>query len=67
MLSFFLIVFLADIDECALNISGCNQKCTNTIGSYFCFCYSGYKLNKDNETCIGKGLISTNTPVYAFC
>ena len=67
MLSFFLIVFLADIDECALNISGCNQKCTNTIGSYFCSCYLGYKLNKDNETCIGKGLISTNTQVYAFC
>ena len=54
----FCLIFLADIDECALNISGCNQKCTNTIGSYFCSCYEGYQLDKDNETCIGNHLIS---------
>ena len=55
---FLMIIFLADIDECALNISGCNQKCTNTIGSYFCSCYPGYQLYKDNETCIGNHSIS---------
>ena len=46
----------ADIDECARNISGCNQDCTNTIGSYFCSCYPGYDIQNDNRTCVGKGL-----------
>ncbi|XP_048590024.1 lysyl oxidase homolog 3A isoform X2 [Nematostella vectensis] len=34
----------ADIDECRLDISRCgvNAYCTNTVGSYFCTCNSGY-------------------------
>ena len=51
----FFIIF-ADIDECAHNISGCNQNCTNTIGSYFCSCYPGYDIQNDNRTCVGKDL-----------
>ena len=47
-----------DIDECALNISGCNQNCTNTIGSHFCSCYLGFKILPDNRTCIGKDCAS---------
>ena len=34
----------SDIDECAAVTSGCNQICTNTIGSYTCSCYPGYDL-----------------------
>ena len=63
------LIFLPDIDECALNISGCNQNCTNTIGSYFCSCYPGYKLDKDDKTCIGKHLIGwfkKYTPLRIF-
>ena len=45
-----------DIDECARNISGCNQNCTNTNGSYFCSCYFGYEIQNDNKTCVGKDL-----------
>ena len=47
---------IEDINECALNISGCNQNCTNTIGSYFCSCYPGYEIKNDNRTCVGKEL-----------
>ena len=43
-----------DIDECALGISGCNQICTNTIGSYMCNCYPGYQISSDHSTCVGK-------------
>ena len=43
-----------DVDECALGISGCNQICTNTIGSYVCSCYHGYQTLSDNSTCVGK-------------
>ncbi len=27
-----------------MNINNCNQKCTNTNGSYNCSCYIGYEL-----------------------
>ena len=45
------IVFI-DIDECMENISNCNQLCSNTQGSYICYCYSGYELDSDDHTCI---------------
>ena len=51
-------VTLTDIDECALGISGCNQICTNTIGSYVCSCYFGYQIYSHNKTCIGKQITS---------
>lgn len=35
----------ADIDECALGISGCDQICINTPGSYHCDCNTGYTLH----------------------
>jgi len=41
----------ADIDECNDNSDGCDHQCTNTIGSYTCACFDGYKLNNDNKTC----------------
>ena len=34
-----------DIDECALGISGCDQICINTPGSYRCDCNPGYTLH----------------------
>ena len=41
-----------DLNECKLNVSNCDQFCTNTLGSYFCFCEKGYELDTDNHTCI---------------
>ena len=41
-----------DIDECSEGTSGCDQLCSNTLGSYTCSCYSGYELDIDNHTCI---------------
>ena len=56
-----------DIDECANDYTdgsadgstegsqnGCNQICTNTNGSFFCECFSGYQLSDDTVTCVGK-------------
>ena len=45
--------FNADIDECAINTDGCDQICTNTNGSFYCSCNTGYRLNVDNKTCDG--------------
>ena len=43
--------FLADIDECALRTSGCEQMCTNTVGGSYCTCHLGFDLNADGKTC----------------
>ena len=40
-----------DFDECVNKTSGCNQICTNTLGSYNCSCFSGYVLQ--NRTYCG--------------
>ncbi|KAL5481924.1 hypothetical protein EMCRGX_G022199 [Ephydatia muelleri] len=40
-----------DINECTLGVSGCNQICTNTIGSYICSCNLGYQISSNNRTC----------------
>lgn len=32
----------ADIDECDIDNGGCEQICTNTNGSYQCFCLLGF-------------------------
>ncbi|KAH9492107.1 hypothetical protein Btru_026966, partial [Bulinus truncatus] len=34
----------ADINEC-VNNETCSQRCVNTVGSYYCDCFSGYRKN----------------------
>ena len=55
-------VFLSDINECANDSTdgsavgsqnGCSQICTNTNGSFYCECFSGYELSDDFMTCVG--------------
>ena len=50
----FVIDYFTDIDECADNNGGCNQTCTNSIGSYQCSCQDGYMLNEDGYNCAGE-------------
>ena len=46
---------ISDIDECVTGTNGCNQTCTNTIGSYECSCDEGYMINAtDAHACDGK-------------
>ena len=51
-ITIFYFLFVIDVNECVENISKCNQLCSNTQGSYICFCKRGYKLDSDNHTCI---------------
>ena len=45
----------ADIDECEENISGCNDTCVNTDGSFYCECQKvGYEVGPDGLSCVGK-------------
>ena len=48
-------LFCADVDECADQNGGCSHNCSNTAGSYYCSCLSGYTLNTtDNTSCDGR-------------
>lgn len=39
-----------DVNECAKNNGGCDQKCINAPGTYSCGCNSGYELFNNNGT-----------------
>ena len=48
------ITFLGvDINECDTSNGGCDTTCTNTVGSYYCSCNTGYELDNDQHTCNG--------------
>ena len=40
------------MSACALGISGCEQRCNNTNGSYYCTCWNGFSLQNDNKSCM---------------
>ena len=48
-----IIMFRLDINECSKNEDECSDGCTNTVGSYLCYCSTGYQLGLDDLTCIG--------------
>ena len=41
-----------DVNECLVDNGGCEQFCTNTVGSYNCSCMPGYLLEGVN--CISR-------------
>ena len=54
-----------DIDECDTNNGGCEQMCTNSVGSFMCLCNSGYIINSDDSSmCDGESHI--NLHYHAF-
>ena len=52
--------FATDIDECTLGTDNCdvNANCTNTIGSFECFCNDGFE--GDGTSCSGKDKVDTH-------
>ena len=52
--------FSTDVNEClTAHNGGCNQTCTNTLGSFECSCDTGYFMDTDRRTCNGKEKIVT--------
>jgi len=49
-------VFSTDINECEMNISGCEDGCTNNEGSFQCDCNRrvGYEVATNGLNCVGK-------------
>ena len=52
----FFLTWISDHDECMLSHHGCQHRCNNFHGSFFCSCISGYAINRDNKTCSGMRL-----------
>ena len=52
----FIINYI-DVNEC--DDEPCDQKCTNTRGSFTCGCGAGYRLNDDGRTCSGESAMMT--------
>ena len=46
-----------DINECSLGNGGCEHKCVNTQGAFYCECEAGYILEK-GFMCEGKSKCS---------
>uniref|UniRef100_A0A3B4UTD0 EGF-like calcium-binding domain-containing protein n=1 Tax=Seriola dumerili TaxID=41447 RepID=A0A3B4UTD0_SERDU len=42
------------VNECEETNGGCEALCCNTIGSFYCRCPPGLKLNEDGKTCQGE-------------
>ena len=42
-----------DINECDASNGGCEQRCNNTIGSFYCSCDIGYRLDNNGFNCNG--------------
>jgi len=49
-------IFLLDIDECQMNNGGCQDGCTNTVGSFVCDCDRtvGFEIGSNGLNCVGK-------------
>ena len=47
-----IMLLRIDINECSKNI--CQVHCTNTNGSYYCFCDTSSVLATDGVHCLGK-------------
>ena len=49
-----ICIISTDVDECSTSNGGCDQVCTNAIGSFNCSCNEGFSLNADGITCDGE-------------
>ena len=50
---FIVTLLLPDINECETINGGCEQICTNAIGSFVCSCGTGYLLDGNGFNCTG--------------
>jgi len=65
-----------DVDECLASSGGCDQQCSNSVGSFECSCTEGFTLDSNGRSCIDidecqtAGLCShdcVNTPGSYHC
>ncbi len=58
LLTVTVFIDYSDIDECLnASLNNCSQRCMNTMGSFYCYCDSGYEGSAD---CIGKSTYTSH-------
>uniref|UniRef100_A0A158P8J0 Multiple epidermal growth factor-like domains protein 6 n=1 Tax=Angiostrongylus cantonensis TaxID=6313 RepID=A0A158P8J0_ANGCA len=50
-----------DVNECIVDNGGCHHDCVNTIGTFYCRCWSGFELEENGKHCKGRGLCTEYT------
>ncbi|XP_050637334.1 EGF-like and EMI domain-containing protein 1 [Macaca thibetana thibetana] len=40
-----------NVNECTIDNGGCQDRCCNTVGSYYCKCQADQKLEEDGKGC----------------
>ena len=53
VISILMVCCFVDINECEEGQHGCSHICENTLGSYSCLCFSGFRLSEDRLFCEG--------------
>ena len=48
------VLMYIDIDECEQNLASCVQGCDNLVGSFSCYCHSGFYPALDGASCISE-------------
>ena len=48
-----ILLFIKDINECNTDNGGCEENCQNNIGTYSCFCLTGYLIDTNGHNCTG--------------
>jgi hypothetical protein len=43
-----------DVNECVVDNGGCAHDCVNTIGTFYCRCWTGFVLSEDGKNCNGR-------------
>uniref|UniRef100_A0A3Q3IYR3 EGF-like domain-containing protein n=1 Tax=Monopterus albus TaxID=43700 RepID=A0A3Q3IYR3_MONAL len=55
---------------CQVHNGGCQHRCVNTRGSYYCECHLGSRLHVDGRTCLGNQFkpahLSIATCIYSI-
>ena len=46
-----LVYWVSDINECLSSSHGCEHRCVNTEGSYYCECNDGFALGSNGRSC----------------
>ncbi len=50
----YILFAHADINECQSSNGGCDQICTDNVGTFVCSCNTGFELATNGQTCTGE-------------
>ena len=59
--------YCVDINECDTSNGGCEQRCSNTVGSFYCSCDIGYQLDNNGFNCTGEHRADLQAQNSEFC